>query len=97
MEKVIRFTMRTLKVKRLMFGFDEMHGFNRDSRSRAQGRSNAESLAYAINKLQGAMAAEDPTARAMVWADMLCPFHNGGRPQYQQYIVRAPACTPILQ
>ena len=85
MEKVIRFTMRTLKVKRLMFGFDEMHGFNRDSRSRAQGRSNAESLAYAINKLQGAMAAEDPTARAMVWADMLCPFHNGGRPQYQQY------------
>ena len=85
MQKVIQFTMRTLGCKRLMFGFDEMHGFNRDSRSRALGRSNAETLAYTINTLQSFMHEEDPESRAMVWADMLCPFHNGGRPHYQQY------------
>lgn len=55
MQKVIQMTMRTLGVKRIFFGFDEMHGFNRDSRSRRQGRTNAEALAYAINKLQGFM------------------------------------------
>jgi hypothetical protein len=74
---------RTLGSKRIFFGFDEMHGFNRDSRSKALGKGNFESLAFAINRLQGFMHQEDPTARAMVWADMLCPFHNGGRPHYQ--------------
>ena len=85
MQKVIQVTMRTLGCKRIMFGFDEMHGFNKDSRSRALGRSNAETLAYTINKLQTFMEKEDPASRAMIWADMLCPFHNGGRPHYQQY------------
>ena len=88
------------------------HGFNRDSRSRRLGRSNAETLAYAMNKLQGMMRKRDADARAMFWvsckrilscmqyieschivdmnacasqADMLCPFHNGGRPHYQSY------------
>lgn len=85
MQKVIQFTMRTLGCRRIMFGFDEMHGFNRDSRSRALGRSNAETLAFTINRLQTLMEKENPASRAMVWADMLCPFHNGGRPHYQQY------------
>ena len=62
----------------------EMHGFNRDSRSRALGRSNAEVLASTMNRLQGIMKKVDPDARALFWADMLCPFHNGGRPHYQQ-------------
>lgn len=89
------------------------HGFNRDSRSRRLGRSNAETLAYAMNKLQGMMRKRDVDARAIFWvsllpcgrllsctlriatvvdmnafatqADMLCPFHNGGRPHYQSY------------
>ena len=78
MSKVVNFTMNALGVKKMFFGFDEMHGFNRDSRSRRLGRSNAETLAHAMNSLQQMMSAVDADARAMVWADMITPFHNGG-------------------
>jgi hypothetical protein len=85
MEQVVNFTMTVLnKPSKIFFGFDEMHGFNRDSRSRALGLSNAELLARTMNTLQGFVRAVDPAAQAMFWADMLCPFHNGGRSAYQQ-------------
>lgn len=84
MDKIIAWTVTTFNVSRIFFGFDEMRGFNRDSRSRAANLTNAESLAKAVNALQAAMTKADPNAgRAMIWGDMLSPWHNGARPEYQ--------------
>ena len=52
MDKIIAWTVTTFNVSRIFFGFDEMRGFNRDSRSRAANLTNAESLAKAVNALQ---------------------------------------------
>ena len=78
-------THHRLGYRKAFFGFDELHGFNRDSRSRRANRSNADALAYAINRLQASLMRNDPAARALVWGDMLNPWHNGARPQYQQW------------
>lgn len=78
-------THHRLGYRKAFFGFDELHGFNRDSRSRRANRSNADALAYAINRLQASLRRNDPAARALVWGDMLNPWHNGARPQYQQW------------
>ena len=61
----------------------EMHGFNRDSRSRRLNLTNAQVLAKAMNALQASMTAVDPKARSLFWGDMLSPWHNGARPGYQ--------------
>ena len=37
------------------FGFDELHGINRDSRSARAGRSNAGAVAHAMNTLQASV------------------------------------------
>ena len=49
MEEAINFTIDTFGSKLIHFNHDEMHGFNRDSRSRALGLSNAELLAHDMN------------------------------------------------
>ena len=85
MRKVIDYVVEQFNVTKAFFGFDELHGFNRDSRSRRTGQSNAEVLAKAVNGLQSMFAAAQPGARAMVWSDMMNPWHNGARPEYEQY------------
>ena len=85
MSAVIDYAVKEFNVTKAFFGFDELHGYNRDSRSRRTGHSNAKVLGDAINSLQRAFAAAQPGARAMVWSDMLNPWHNGARPQYEQY------------
>ena len=69
--QVIKWTMKRFNVSRIFFGFDEMHGFNRDSRSRKLNKTNAQGLATAMNALQASMTTHNPEARAMFWGDML--------------------------
>ena len=84
MSQVITYAMYEFGAKKVFFGFDEMHGINRDSRSRRAGRTNSEAIAWAMNKLAGLVRERDPLARSLFWADMINPWHNAARPHYQQ-------------
>ena len=83
MELTINFTMDTFGPKYVFINHDEMHGFNRDSRARRLGLSNAALLARDINWHQRAVARKDPEARVVVYADMLNWWHNGNTTDYQ--------------
>jgi len=83
MEGVLNFTMDTFGSKLIFISHDEMHGFNRDSRARRLGLSNADLLARDINWHVQAVARKDPEARVLVYADMLEPWHNGNISDYQ--------------
>ena len=44
--------IKRFNASKIFFGFDELHGINRDSRSHRAGRSNADALVFAMNSLQ---------------------------------------------
>ena len=44
--------IQRFNASKIFFGFDELHGINRDSRSHRAGRSNADALVFAMNSLQ---------------------------------------------
>ena len=84
-------TMHSFNSTQLMMSFDEIWGFNRDSRSQALNLSNGAAMARAINIVQRCMDAALPSlpgalgeAHAWIWDDMVNPFHTGGR-DYEQF------------
>jgi hypothetical protein len=79
LEKIIE----TLQPKYISIGHDEIRGLNRDSRCKKRNLSNAEILAYDINKLYEIIKELDPEVKILMWDDMLNPWHNGGDENYQ--------------
>jgi len=67
----------------ILLGFSEMRGFNRDSRARKRGLENYQTLAYFINNFTRIIKGRLPDAMILNWDDMLSPFHNGVRYDYQ--------------
>ena len=78
-EKVIRY----LSPNYISIGHDEIVGMNRDIRSRRRNLTNAELLAYDINRLYDITKELNPNIKLMIWDDMLNPWHNGGNETYQ--------------
>ncbi|MBU4445795.1 hypothetical protein KJ656_12040, partial [bacterium] len=56
---------------------DEIRGFNRDSRNKKRGLSNARLFAEWLNKINRYVKSKDPNCRVMIWDDMVSPYHNG--------------------
>ena len=67
----------------ISIGHDEINGINRDSRNKKRNMINAELLAEDINKLNNYIHTIDPDIKMMMWDDMLNPWHNGGKEDYQ--------------
>ena len=71
--------MDNLKPKIIHFASDEIRGFNRDSRSRKRGLTNAQLYAEWLNKINAYVKAKDPGCRVLVWHDMISPYSAGGK------------------
>ena len=76
MGAVVRWVQDKLAPAKAFFGFDELHGINRDSRSRRRGWTNAQALAYAINRLQAMLSASRNGSRAMASHSKIHKFTN---------------------
>jgi hypothetical protein len=72
-----------LKPKIINFASDEIRGFNRDSRSRRRGITNAQLFAEWVNKIAAYVKSKDSALQVMIWDDMVSPYHNGGEDDYQ--------------
>lgn len=48
MNNAVAYTTQRFNATKIFFGFDELHGINRDSRSRRTGRSNSETLVISL-------------------------------------------------
>lgn len=81
------------KPKFINIGHGEIRGMNRDSRSQKRNISNAGLLAEDINKLNDYIHTIDPNIRMMMWDDMLNPWHNGGKEDYQVQYYGPPGKT----
>ncbi len=78
MSQAITETINMLHPRYLSIGHDEIRGMNRDSRCIARNLTNAQLLAYDINRLYSIVKECDDGVTLFMWADMLNPFHNGG-------------------
>jgi len=76
MEKTIKNVIEMLNPDFISLGHDEIRGLNRDMRCRRQHMSNAEVLAYDINRLDAIIKKYSKTTRMLVWDDMFNPWHN---------------------
>ena len=61
----------------------EVRGYNRDSRARMEGLSNADVFSQFLNQILHTIHSYNPTTRILIWDDMLNPYHNGGEDDYQ--------------
>ncbi len=84
MEEEIDDVMNTFHPKYINFGYDEIRGIGRDSRSILSGLNNSELIAVGMNALTEMVKAKDPDARPLFWDDMVRPRHNGGDRHYQE-------------
>jgi len=70
--------IEALNPKIINLSSDEIRGFNRDSRNKKRGLSNARLFAEWLNKINRYVKSKDPNCRVMIWDDMVSPYHNGG-------------------
>jgi len=70
--------IEALHPKIINLSSDEIRGFNRDSRNKKRGLSNARLFAEWLNKINRYVKSKDPNCRVMIWDDMVSPYHNGG-------------------
>lgn len=75
--------IRALNPKYISIGHDEILGLNRDSRCKKRNLTNAELLAYEINRLNDFVKSMDPNIRLLMWDDMINPSHIGGNENLQ--------------
>ncbi len=71
------------KPEYVFIGMDEITGFNRDSRGKKRGLKNYQLLAEFLNEIIDIIHRYNPNAKVLLWDDMLSPFHNGGKEEYQ--------------
>ena len=69
--------IKALHPEIINFSSDEIRGFNRDSRNKKRGLSNARLFAEWLNKINRYVKSKDPNCRIMIWDDMVSPYHNG--------------------
>jgi len=69
----------------VFIGCDEVRGFNRDSRNRRRGLTNAELYAEYISKVNTRVRQKSPASRISMWGDMLSlrGAGSGNNPYYQ--------------
>ena len=73
----------SLHPKMINLASDEIRGFNRDSRNKKKRLTNARLFAEWLNKLNRYVKSRDHNCRVMIWDDMVSPYHNGGKKDYQ--------------
>ena len=83
MNDAIENVVNLLHPQFISIGHDEIRGLNRDSRCKKRNLTNAEVLAYEINKLYGIIKDLDSEVKILISDDMLNPWHNGGDENYQ--------------
>ena len=69
--------IKLLHPRIMHLGSDEIRGFNRDSRNRRRGLTNAVLFAEWLNKIDQFVKKKDANCRVMIWDDMVSPYHNG--------------------
>jgi hypothetical protein len=75
--------IEALHPKIINLSSDEIRGFNRDSRNKKRGLSNARLFAEWLNKINRYVKSKDPQCRVMIWDDMVSPYHNGSAEEGQ--------------
>jgi len=75
--------IKQLNPKMINFASDEIRGFNRDSRNRKRGLKNSQLFYEWLSKLSTYIKRQDPNIRMMIWDDMVSPYHNGEKDDYQ--------------
>lgn len=69
--------IKSLHPEIINFSSCEIRGFNRDSRNKKRGLSNARLFAEWLNRINRYVKSKDPHCRIMIWDDMVSPYHNG--------------------
>jgi hypothetical protein len=95
MDTAIDNVIAHLQPSQISIGHDEVRGLNRDSRCLKRDMTNAELLSEDINKLYDIINKYDNSIEILMWADMLNPWHNGGKEDYQVQFGGKPGKTDI--